>query len=69
MVCNNLSNIVKGFKGSCTNRIHRSGFNKFKWQTRFYDHIIRNEEDLRRIRKYIEQNPLKWEIDEYYSKL
>lgn len=66
IVKNNLSDIIRGFKGSVTKRIHLIGFKKFQWQPRFYDHIIRNEEDLRRIRNYIQKNPLKWELDEYY---
>jgi REP element-mobilizing transposase RayT len=32
------------------------------WQPRFYDHIIRNEESLNRIRQYIIDNPMRWEI-------
>ena len=30
------------------------------WQTSFYDHVIRNDEDYRNTREYIENNPLKW---------
>ena len=37
------------------------------WQKNYYEHIIRNEMDLFYIRRYIELNPLKWELDEYYS--
>ncbi len=65
---NNLSYIISGFKAACTGRIHRIGYKKFSWQSRFYDHIIRNEKDLFRIRNYIHNNPLKWELDEYYCK-
>ncbi|MBR3738701.1 MAG: transposase [Eubacterium sp.] len=38
------------------------------WQTGFYDHIIRNEEDYLHHLQYIEENPKKWIIgkDEYY---
>ena len=32
------------------------------WQERFYDHVIRNEKDLQRIREYILNNPLKPEL-------
>ena len=32
-------------------------------QPRFYDRIIRNEKELLNIRKYIEQNPLKWDLE------
>ena len=63
---NNLSHIIRGFKGACTKRIHITGHTFFYWQPRFYDHIIRNDKDLYRIRKYIHENPLKWELDEYY---
>lgn len=65
---NNLSDIIRGFKGSCTKRIHLMGNPAFKWQLRFYDHIIRNERDLRRIRTYIQNNPIKWELDEYFRR-
>ncbi|OHB96567.1 MAG: hypothetical protein A3G17_03300 [Planctomycetes bacterium RIFCSPLOWO2_12_FULL_50_35] len=34
------------------------------WQRNYYEHIIRNEEDLNEIRGYIINNPLKWELDE-----
>ncbi len=33
------------------------------WQKSFYDHIIRNDKDLDRIREYILNNPLNWKID------
>ena len=33
------------------------------WQRNYYDHIIRNESELERIREYIVNNPLKWESD------
>jgi hypothetical protein len=37
--------------------------NDFAWQSRFYEHIIRNEKELSRIREYIQDNPLKWDLD------
>ena len=33
------------------------------WQRNYYEHIIRNQKDLDRIREYIENNPLKWKLD------
>ncbi len=42
------------------NQIH----NEFNWQKSFYDHIIRNDKSLHRIRKYVHYNPLKWEYDQ-----
>jgi len=60
---NNLSAIVRGFKGATTNKIHSVGFNNFAWQSRFYERIIRNENELNRTREYIINNPIKWEFD------
>ena len=63
-----LSAIIRSFKSAATKRINE--IRKIKgdliWQKGFYEHIIRNENDLYNIRKYIELNPLQWEIDEYY---
>jgi putative transposase len=64
---NSLSNIIRGFKSSVTKNIHLLGFDKFNWQPRYYDHIIRNEKDLERIRKYIQINPIKWEFEKANS--
>ncbi len=33
------------------------------WQRNYWEHIIRNEVDLDRIRTYIIQNPIEWEAD------
>jgi REP element-mobilizing transposase RayT len=33
------------------------------WQRGFYEHVIRNEADLDRIREYIADNPRKWGED------
>ena len=34
------------------------------WQRNYHDHIIRSEPELNRIREYIRNNPLQWELDE-----
>ena len=39
------------------------------WQSRYYDHIIRNEQDYDEIWQYIENNPAKWEEDKFYNQL
>ena len=33
------------------------------WQRNYYEHVIRNEHDLRQVREYIANNPLRWELD------
>lgn len=59
--------IISQFKSICTKRIRMMGFIKFAWQPRFYDHIIRDEKELKKIRSYILGNPTKWAEDEYFS--
>ena len=65
-----LSNIVGAFKSITTGEYIRgvktSGWPAFQgrlWQRNFYDHVVRNEEDLHRVRQYILENPLKWALD------
>jgi putative transposase len=57
-----LAAIIRSFKSAVSKRIHEFGHPKFEWQSRFYDRIIRNEKELFNIRRYIDQNPLKWEL-------
>jgi putative transposase len=48
------------------NRVKECGWEPFGgkvWQRNYYEHIIRNDIDLMRIRKYIQDNPTKWEMD------
>ena len=49
--------IVNQFKGACTRRIRSEVDIAFAWQPRFYDHIIRTDEDLANLREYISLNP------------
>jgi len=37
------------------------------WQRNYYEHIIRNEFEFNKIREYIINNPLKWELDKHHS--
>ena len=61
-----LSKIIQGFKSSVTRKVRkRRDGHAFGWQRSFYDHVIRNEENLNRIREYIRNNPLKWAFDRY----
>ncbi len=60
-----LPKVVGYFKMNTARRINeilnRSG--KAFWQRNYYEHVIRNEKELKRIREYIRNNPLKWELD------
>ncbi len=55
--------LMGAFKTRSSKFIHQLGFADFQWQKSYYDHIIRNEHSLNRIRQYIVDNPQKWELD------
>ncbi|MGD1908946.1 MAG: transposase [Leptolyngbyaceae cyanobacterium] len=63
-----ISTFVSGFKAAVTKRINavRQAPGTPVWQRNYYDHIIRNEADLARIRNYIETNPLRWCEDQLH---
>ena len=58
-----ISKIVNQLKGSVSKQI---GFKL--WQPRFHDRIIRNESEYQKIWQYIENNPMTWEHDCYFTK-
>ncbi len=63
-----VSDIVCCFK-SLTTKLANQAENKPHrkiWQRSFYDHVVRNEQDYFEIQKYIDENPLKWELDKFY---
>ena len=61
-----LSEIVRVFKSFSTRELnkHFKTSGQSFWQRNYYDHVIRGEKDLYSKRKYIRENPLKWELDE-----
>jgi putative transposase len=60
-----LGQIVAYYKYQTTKQINQIRDNPGVpfWQRSFYDHIIRNDRELNAIRRYIADNPLKWELD------
>jgi putative transposase len=66
---NALGNVVGSFKSALTKRINEmngTGGAPF-WQRGYYDHIIRDDRSLVRIREYIAHNPQRWGIDKENS--
>ncbi len=59
----NLASVIRGFKIGVT-KFARQNDIPFVWQPRFYDRIIRNNDELNRIVLYIEQNIAKWDEDD-----
>jgi REP element-mobilizing transposase RayT len=64
-----LSTIVGAIKSTITKNIHlQDGADgKSIWQGRFYEHVIRNEKSLEKIREYIYNNPRNWQVDDENS--
>ena len=62
---NSIPTIVRLFKSASTKRINelRATPGARVWQRNYYEHIIRSEESLNRIREYITNNPMQWEWD------
>ena len=61
-----LPEIIRGFKTYSSlevNRLRGTPGNPV-WQRNYYEHVVRTEDDLDAIRKYIAENPLKWADDE-----
>ena len=60
-----LPEFIRGFKTFSSRRIHETLTHgkQFRWQKSYYDHIIRDEISLKKIREYIQSNPLKWDLD------
>ena len=63
----NLPSVVRGIKSAVTKYANEHGIS-FAWQSRYHDHIIRNQMEMNRIADYIETNPLRWEMDQFYMK-
>lgn len=60
-----LQKIIQGFK-SVTTRSCYQFQHPVIWQRGYYEHIIRNEQDLLTIKEYIVNNPAKWQEDQYH---
>ena len=60
-----LGSFVAGLKSAVTKRINeiRGTPGAPVWQRNYYEHVIRNDDALNRIRAYIETNPLRWMLD------
>jgi REP element-mobilizing transposase RayT len=68
-----LGDVVHRFKSLTTTK-YRYGvyekewpaFEKRLWQRNYYEHIIRNEKSCDRLREYIRDNPILWEVDTFH---
>jgi len=60
-----VGNVVGLFKSSAARQFNaaRGGHTRL-WQRGYYEHVVRSEEALSRIREYLVNNPVKWDLDD-----
>jgi REP element-mobilizing transposase RayT len=61
-----LSGIIALYKAGVSRQIHSVYPHITVWQKSFYDRILRDDTAYLEVLRYIEENPKKWESDEYY---
>ena len=68
---NSIGSIVAQFKSVVTKRSRKLANPPSLpiWKRNYYDHIVRNEQDLDRIRRYIIANPAQWSEDKFFAGL
>jgi putative transposase len=61
-----ISSFVAGYKSAVTSEIRKQADPDFQvWHRGYHEHVIRTEEALQAMRRYIADNPLQWEPDYY----
>lgn len=58
-----IGSVIRGFKIGVTKWFRNKMDMGNIWQRNYYEHVIRNDAELNRIRQYIVENPLKWDTD------
>ena len=62
---NSIPTIIRSFKSAVTCHINPK-IVFFGWQTRFYDHIVKDQKEYFKIKKYIQSNIKNWNKDKYF---
>jgi len=67
-----LGDVIGSFKSLTTDgyiigvrQLGWRGFERRVWERNYYEHVIRNDDELDKIRQYIRHNPLMWTCDRY----
>ncbi|HBM16139.1 MAG TPA: hypothetical protein DD381_07360 [Lentisphaeria bacterium] len=58
-----IGSIIRGFKIGVTKWVRNAMDIRDAWQRNYYEHVIRDDDDLTRVREYIIENPANWAID------
>lgn len=65
-----LGMVIGNYKAGVTRLARQRGVvdnNTLLWQSRYHDHIIRDEASLSCIRAYVQDNPARWAEDTFYT--
>jgi putative transposase len=67
-IAGSIPTVIRAYKSAVTTRINqlRGTSGAPVWQRNYHEHIIRNADELSRIREYIRYNPMAWETDDEY---
>lgn len=65
MLNENLSRVIRWYKARTSFECRKTHAD-YAWQSRFYDHIIRNNKEYNKIKNYIVNNPNRWKDDKFY---
>ncbi len=68
LVPGSVSVIIQQYKSTVKRWTNENNYKYFQWQSRFYDHIIRNKQSFHNISNYIVNNPAKWNDDDFLMK-
>ncbi|MDP3487225.1 MAG: transposase [Bacillota bacterium] len=58
-----LGHVIGTYKSAVTRLCRARGYDDFRWQPKYFDHIIRNDKSLMAIRQYINTNPQRWGLE------
>ena len=63
-----LADVICAFKSISARRANALlGKDGRLWQRGYYEHIVRDAEDMKNVQRYILENPWKWKLDSEYS--
>ena len=62
-----LSKVVGYIKMNASRAFRRQYGDVAVWQRGYHDHVIRNRDDYEMIARYIQENPLRWKLDQFYT--
>ncbi len=60
-----IGSVIRGFKIGVAKWMRENTHSRDIWQRNYFEHIIRNDVALNRIRQYITDNPVRWAYDRY----